>query len=100
MNSKNSKIPFKHSFVLNLADKMNLKRGEKYVALSNLNICYTWNNIRRSYKNNKFKISGEALAEEFEFPGRSYSVSDIENYFITKHEPLNNSPPVQIYHLN
>ena len=42
MNSKNSKTSDPHRLLLNLADKINLKRSDKYVALSNLSICYTW----------------------------------------------------------
>ena len=57
MNSKNDWISDPHRLSLNLADKINLKRSDKYVALSNLNIYYTWKNIKKSYKNNKFKIS-------------------------------------------
>ena len=41
--------------LLNLANKINLKRSGKYVALSNLSICYTWENIKKSYKNNILK---------------------------------------------
>ena len=56
-NSKNSKIPNLHRLLLNLSDKTKLKRSEKYFALSNFSIYYTWKNIKRSYKNNKSKIS-------------------------------------------
>ena len=54
---------------------------KKYIALSNLSIQYTWKTIRKSYKNNKFKISAPAWNEEFELPVGSYSVSDIHEYF-------------------
>ena len=36
MNSENSKISDPHRLLLNLTDKLNLKRNDKYVALSNL----------------------------------------------------------------
>ena len=49
MNSGNSKIYDSYRLLLNLSDKTNLKNG-KYVALSNLNICYTWKNIKKSCK--------------------------------------------------
>ena len=55
-NSKNSKTSDPHRLLLNLSDKLNLKRSDKYVASSNPSICYTWENIK-SYKNNEFKIS-------------------------------------------
>ena len=57
MNSKNSKTSHPHRLLLNLTEKINLKRRDKYVALSNLSIYYTWKNIKKLYKNNKFKIS-------------------------------------------
>ena len=81
MNSENSKTSDPHRLLLNLSDKINLKRSDKYVALSNLSIYYAWKNIKRSYKNTKLKISAPTLNEEFELPDGSYSVSDIQDYF-------------------
>ena len=60
MNSRNGGTSDPHILLLNLRDKINLKRNDKYVALSNLSIYYSWKNIRKSYKNNKFKISATA----------------------------------------
>ena len=77
MNSKNSETSDPHRLLLNITDKINLKRGGKYAALSNLSIYYTWKNIKKSYKNNKFKISAPTLNEEFELPDVSYTVLDI-----------------------
>ena len=51
MNSENSKTFNPHRVLLNLLDKINLKRSDKYVALSNLSIYNTWKNIQKSYKN-------------------------------------------------
>ena len=56
MNSENSRTSEYHVLVLKLADKLDLRRGQKSVALLNLCIYYTWKNIKSSYKNNKFKI--------------------------------------------
>ena len=81
MNSENSKTSDPHRLFLNLTDKINLSRSDKYVALSNLSIYYTWKNIKKSYKNNKFKISAPTWNEEFELPDGSYSAPDIQNYF-------------------
>ena len=39
--SRNSKTSNPHRLLLNLPDKINLKRNGKYVALSNLSIYYT-----------------------------------------------------------
>ena len=38
MNSRNSKTSDPHRLLLNLSDKINLKRSDKYIALSNLSI--------------------------------------------------------------
>ena len=56
MNSKNSQTSDPHRLLLNTTDKINLKRTDKYVALSSLSIYYIWKNIKKSYKINKFKI--------------------------------------------
>ena len=79
MNSENSKTSEYHVLVLNLTDKLDLRRSQKTIALSNLSIYYTWKNVKSSYNNNKFKISAPTWSEEFELPGRSYSVSDIQH---------------------
>ena len=57
MNSKKSGISDPHRLLLNLTDKINLKRRDKYVASSNLSIYYLWKNVKKSCENNKFKIS-------------------------------------------
>ena len=41
MNSENSKTSNSHRLLLNLSDKIKLKRSEKYVALSKFSIYYT-----------------------------------------------------------
>ena len=57
MYSENSKTSEYHVLLLKLADKLDLRRGQKSVALSNISIYYTWKSIKSSYNNNKFKIS-------------------------------------------
>ena len=47
----------------------------------NFSIYNTWKNIKKSYKNNKFKISTSTWNEEFELPDGSYSIPDIKDYF-------------------
>ena len=81
INSGNSKTSEFHFLVLKLTDKLDLKRGQKAVALSNLGICYTWRSIKSSYNNNRFKISAPTWSNEFELPDGSYSISDIQDYF-------------------
>ena len=81
MNCINSRKSDPQRLLLNLTDKINLKRSDKYVALSNLSIYYKWKNINKSWKNTKFKISAPTWNEEFELPDRSCSVSDVQDYF-------------------
>ena len=50
MNSTNSKTSDPPRLLLNFSDKIKLKTSKKYVALSNLSICYTWKNIKKSSK--------------------------------------------------
>ena len=49
MNSENSKTD-PHRLLLNLLDKIKLKRSDKYIALSNPSIYYTWKNIKSHTK--------------------------------------------------
>ena len=78
-NSENSKTSEYHVLVLKLTDKLDLRRGQKAIALSNLSIHYRWKSIKSSYSNNKFKISTATWSEECKLPDGSYSVSDIQD---------------------
>ena len=71
MNSKNSKKSDPHRLLLNLTDKTNLKRSDKYVSLWNLIIYYIWKTITQSYKNSKFIISAPTWHEDFKLPDGS-----------------------------
>ena len=100
MNSENSRTSEYHVLLLKLTDKLDLRRGQKTVALSNLSIYYTWKDINSSYNNNKFKISAPTWNEEFELPDGSYSISDIQDYFeyiLKKHSKSVDNPPIRIY---
>ena len=59
MNSGNSKTSDPHRLLLNFVLSKN-------VALSNLNIYYTWRIMKKPCKNSKFKISATTWNEEFE----------------------------------
>ena len=100
MGSENSRSSEYHVLVLKLTDKIDLRRGQKTVALSTLSIYYTWKNIKSSYDNNKFKISAPMWSEEFELPDGSYLVSDIQDYFeyiLKKHSESVDNPSIRIY---
>ena len=99
MNSENSKTSDSHRLLLNFLNEINLNRSDKYVALSNLSIYYTYKNIKESYKNNEFKISFPTWTEEFELPDGSNSVSDIHNYFqniLKKHETVTDNLSIMV----
>ena len=81
MNPENSKNSEPHVLILKLTNKLDLRIGEKVIALSNLSIYYTWKNIKNSYNNNKIKIPAPTWNNKFKLPDGSYSVSDIQDYF-------------------
>ena len=56
-------------------------------------------NIKDSYKSNKFKKTAPAQNKKNNVPDRSYSISNIQNYFkyIMKHETVTDNPPIKIY---
>ena len=100
MNSKISQTSELHVLILKFTDKLDLRRAENRIALSNLSIYYTWKNIKSSYNNNKFKISAPTWNDKFELPDGSYSVSDIQDYFeyiLKKHGENIDNPSVKIY---
>ena len=100
MNSENSKASMPHTLKLKLASKLDLRLGEKVIALSNLSIYCTWKNIKSSYNNNKFETSAPTQNEEFKLADVSYSVSDIQDYFeyiLKKHEQNTDKPSIRIY---
>ena len=49
MNSKNIKTSDPHKLLLNLTVKINLNGSDKFAALSNLSICYTWKNMKKGH---------------------------------------------------
>ena len=66
-----------HVLIRKLTEKLDLRRGEKNVALSNLSIYFKWRNIKILYNNSKFKILALKWNDRSELPDGSYSVSDI-----------------------
>ena len=100
MNSENCKTPKPHILILKLTNKLDLRIGEKVIALSNPSIYYRWKNKKSSYNNNKFKISAPTWNDKFELPDGSYSVSDIQDYFeyiLKKHGEDIDKPSVLLY---
>ena len=102
INTKNSETNEPYKFRLYFTNKLDLRRN-KTIALADLSIYYTWENIKSKYNNNKFKISGPTWSETFDLPDGSYEISDIQDYFfkmIQKHESTidtNEESPILIY---
>ena len=85
---------------MDLTGKLSLKNPKKNIALVNLSIYYTWENIKSEYENNEFKISALTWNETFDLPDGSYSIDDIQDYFeiiIKKNETLTEDLPIEIY---
>ena len=100
MNSENSRTSVYHVLVLKLTNKLDLGRGQKSIALSNLNIYYTWKNMKSSYNNNKFQISAPTWSKEFNLPDGSYLISDIQDYceyLLKKYSENVNNPSIRMY---
>ena len=51
------------------------------MALANLSIYYTWENIKSKYNNNKFKILAPTWNDAFDLLDGSSSICDIQDYF-------------------
>ena len=81
MNTENSGTNVPRRFKLDLTRKLNLKNPKKNIALVNLSIYYTWENIKSEYNNNKSKISAPTWDETFDLPDGSYSIADIQDNF-------------------
>ena len=94
INLENSKTSELHKLKLKLTGKIDLRLDKKVIALSDLGIYYTWNNIKSSHNNNKFKVSAPTWNQEFTLPDASYSISDIQDYFeyiLKKHGEKNDN---------
>ena len=93
MNSKNSETSDPHRLLLKVTDKTNLKGSD---------IAFTIHgkNMKKSYKNNKFKISASRWNEEFQLPYGSCFLSVIHDYFkyiLKKHGEKTDNPAIRIY---
>ena len=80
LNPENSRTSKDNILLLKLTDQLELRTGEKNIALLNLSIYCTWKDIESSYNNNKFKISAPTWNDRFELPDGSYLISDIQDY--------------------
>ena len=81
MNTENINTNESKKFFYEFTNKVNLKDTNENIALVNLSIFYTWKNIKSAYNSNKFRIFAPAWNDEFDLFNRSYSISDIQDYF-------------------
>ena len=101
-NTENAKTNESNRFRLYFTNKLDL-RSNKRISLANLSIYYKWKNLKSAYNNNNVKTSGPTWTEIFDLHGRSFEISDIQDYFfkiIQKHESTiktNENSPVLIY---
>ena len=56
INTESSKTSKPHVLTLKLSDKIDLRTVENNIAWSTFSIYYTWEKIKKSYKNTKFKV--------------------------------------------
>ena len=93
MNSEKSKTSDPYRLLLKLSDKINLKRLDKYVVLSNLCIQYT----KKPYKKKKFKISAPIWNLNYLMDHILYQIFKIIlNLFFKKRKMVTDNPSVRI----
>ena len=100
MNSKNSQTSKPHVSILKFTDKLDLRRGENRIAVSNRSIHYTCKSIKSSYNNNKCKNAAPTWNDKFELSDGSYSVSDIQDcfeYILKKYGEIIVNPSAKIH---
>ena len=66
MNSENSETSEPYVLILKLTDKLDLRKSEKGISLSNLSIYYTSKIKKSPCNNNKLKVSAETYNDKFE----------------------------------
>ena len=95
MNSVNSNPSDPHRLLLNLPDKINLKRSDKYVTFSNLSIYYTLN-----AKITKLKYHLWHEMKNLNYLMDHLPVSDIQDYFehiLKKYGEETGNPSIRTY---
>ena len=102
MNSENSRNSQTHVLILLLTDKLDIRRDEKTIALSNISVYNTWKNIKSLYHNSKVIISAPPRNNKFELTDESYSISYsvysiLFWIFLKKHGENVDNPSVRIY---
>ena len=96
MNSEKSKTSDPHRLLLNLTDKTNLRRKDKYAASSNHSIYYTWKNIKKSDLRYQLQHGMENL--NYLKDHILYQLFKIYfEYMLKKHATITDNPSIRIY---
>ena len=84
MSSAKSKTTGPFKFTLNLSEKIDLKKSDKYISLSSfISINKNKKNIKKSCKNNKFIMLDPKWNDELISTDRLNSTENIQDYFNT-----------------
>lgn len=93
LNSVNGvKKSMSHDFIISFTPEINLPPNKEYfLALDQLNMSYSWNNISEAYDNKKIKYSHDngTTWTTVQFPDGNFSYEDI-NYFLQEVIKRNN----------
>ena len=99
MNIEISRTSDPHGLLLSLTDIINLRRKDKYIALSNLNIYYTWKNLKSHIKiiNLKYQLQHGKKNLNYLIDDNLYQIHDYFEYILKKHGEKTLNPSIKIY---
>ena len=96
MNSENSRTSEYHVLLLRLAFKLDLRRDQKSVALSNLSIHDTWKNIK-SFKTLKYLFKHGVMNLNYQMDHIQYEILKIIFSIFLKNSENVDNPSIKIY---
>ena len=91
MNSENSKTCDPQKHLLNVSDKIELKRSDKYIALSNLSIHFTERNVKSHHLRHGMKSLNYLMDHTL------YQIFKIILSILSKNIKINRYPPIRKY---
>ena len=100
MNSENSKTSEPHVLILKLTEKLDLRRGENIIVLSNLSIYYTWKkwNAHTITINLKYQHQHRMINLNYEMDHILYQIFRIIlSIFLKKNRVNTDNPLIRIY---
>ena len=100
MNSENSKPSDLHGLLQNLTDKINLRKSDKYVALSNLSVYFihTYKTSHTKTINLKYQLQDGMKSLNYLMDHILYQIFRITlNTSLKKHETITDNPSIRKY---